>query len=71
MTISNADIFKWIDAQKDWKLYSDLWTVMIIKPDGKPEILLSESFEDAWDHMEKNKEKVLYFFKQFKAETQA
>ena len=67
MTINNDKIFEWINAQKDWKLYSDLWTVMIMKPDGKPEILLSDSFEDAWKYMEQNKEKVLYFFKQFKA----
>jgi len=66
VTNANKEMFKWINAQSHWKLDEDLYTVVLMKPDGLPETNLTYSFEHAWEYATNYKEEVMYFLKQMK-----
>ena len=63
---ANKEMFKWINAQSHWNLDEDLYTVVLIKPDGLLEKMLTYNFEDAWEYATNYKEEVMYFLKQVK-----
>ena len=63
---ANKEMFKWINAQSHWKPDEDLYTVVLMKPDGLPETNLTYSFEHAWEYATNYKEEVMYFLKQMK-----
>ena len=65
-TNANKEMFKWINAQSHWKPDQDIYTVVIMKPDGLPETNLTYSFERAWEYATNYKEEVMYFLKQVK-----
>jgi hypothetical protein len=65
-TNANKKMFKWINAQSHWKPDEDLYTVVLMKPDGLPETNLTYSFERAWEYATNYKEEVMYFLKQVK-----
>jgi hypothetical protein len=65
-TKANKEMFKWINAQSHWKPDQDIYTVVLMKPDGLPETNLTYSFERAWEYATNYKEEVMYFLKQMK-----
>ena len=62
----NKEMFKWINAQSHWKPDEDIYTVVLMKPDGLPETMLTYNFEEAWEYATNYKEEVIYFLKQVK-----
>ena len=65
-TNANKEMFKWINAQSHWKPDQDIYTVVLMKPDGLPETNLTFSLEHAWEYATNYKEEVMYFLKQVK-----
>ena len=63
---ANKEMFEWINAQSHWKPDEDIYTVVLMKPDGLPETNLTYSFEHAWEYATNYKEEVMYFLKQVK-----
>ena len=65
-TNANKKMFEWINAQSHWKPDQDIYTVVLMKPDGLTETNLTYSFEHAWEYATNYKEEVMYFLKQVK-----
>jgi len=65
-TNANKEMFEWINAQSHLKPDDDIYTVVLMKPDGLLEKMLTYNFEYAWEYAITYKEEVMYFLKQVK-----